>query len=100
MYRLLRSVAVKSGAGAQALQLAQESADYINKKYPDVSIGTYVQLFGSLGKIVWIADYENLNLVEEIGQKLAMDDDYLTLLGNLGNLVIEGSWKDELFRSV
>ncbi len=100
MYKVLRSVGIKTGAALEGLQLAQESTEYINKNYPEASVNTYIQIFGDLGKIVWIADYETLANVEEVGQKLTVDEGYLGIVSKFSDLVIEGSWKDELFRGI
>lgn len=100
MYKLLRSIKIKPATAFESMQIAQEIAEYVNKKYPQSKVQVFIPVFSELQKIVWFSEAENLTVIEEISQKLMTDEGYLAIVMKLGDKVIEGSGKDELFRSL
>jgi hypothetical protein len=84
----------------ESTQIAQEIAAYINKNYPQTKVQVCTSVFSDLQKVVWFADYESLALIQDIGQKLMVDEKYLAIVMKMGDKVIEGSGKDELFQSL
>jgi hypothetical protein len=99
MFKLMRTVMIKPGPAAESFQIAQGIAEYLNKKY-STNVKVFMPVFSNLPRIIWFSEYENLGIIEEIGQKLRADADYLTLVNKLADKVIEGSPEDELFQSL
>lgn len=97
MYRLIRSVSIKAGKNVEVRQVAQEIADYINKNYSQAKVQIGNQMFGDLAKIFWFGDIESLASLEELNQKLQMDQAYQGIVAKLADISIEGSAKDMLF---
>jgi hypothetical protein len=99
MFILIRSAGIKPGPTAEVFLIAQEIADYLNKKY-STKVKVFMPVFSNITRVIWFSEYENLTVIEEIGQKIRTDEGYFAVISKLADKVIEGSVKDELFQSL
>ena len=94
--RVHRTARISDGMIQQAFQFAREITEYINTKYPQISVQVYTEAFGAVGTIHWFVDYKDLATVEHITGQLFSDQGYLAILGKAPGLFIEGSVHDTL----
>ncbi|MEW6187559.1 MAG: hypothetical protein AB1585_17660 [Thermodesulfobacteriota bacterium] len=99
MYTLVRTIGLIPGPATEAFQVALEITEYLNKNY-STNLKVFIPIFTTLSKVAWIGNYENLSIIEEINRKLRTDQGYWALVAKMGEKVIEGSGKDELFQSL
>ena len=94
--RVHRTARISDGMIQQAFQFAKEITEYVNTKYPQVSVQVYVEAFGAVGTIHWFVDYKDLATLERTTGQLFSDQGYLAILGKAPGLFIEGSVHDTL----
>ena len=99
MVRFQRSARIAGGKGPEGIQWAKEVAEYINNKY-QTQIGVHVELFGDVGTVYWITDYEDLAAVDRVNKQLQSDEGFQGMVKKAPDLFIEGSVKDVLMESV
>ena len=77
MIRWTRTMQITPGKRQEAIQWAQETREYTKTKFEggaDVKI--FLETFGQIGLICWMADFENLATLELVGQVLDEDSGY------------------------
>lgn len=97
MVYFTRSATPKPGKFVDALKWAKETADYVNNKY-DTKFNVYTQRYGEkpVGTVFWVSEYENVSKIEEIGNQLLEDQDYLKSLDGFASLFVEGTTYDSI----
>ncbi len=99
MVRKARSGRAKTEKLWQAVQWAQELAEYIDKNY-GVPVAVYVDKFGEIGTIRWFFDQPNMEAVEKLDNQLMVDREYMRKVSQVGQLFIEGSFHDTVMFAV
>jgi hypothetical protein len=94
--RVHRTARISDGMLREAFQFSKEITEYLNNKYPQLSVQVYMEAFGAIGTIHWFADYRDLAAVELTAGQLFSDPAYLAILGKAPGLFIEGSMHDTL----
>ena len=94
--RVHRTARIGDGMALQAFQFAKEITEYVNTKYPHVSVRVYTEAFGAVGTIHWFMDYKDLATLEQTMAQLFKDAGFLAILGKATGLFIEGSAHDTL----
>ena len=95
-----RTIRISSGQTQQAMLLAKEITEYVNKTYPQTVVTVYTEEFGNLGTIHWFADYKDLATLERVRAQILADEGYGDLIGKATDLFIEGSGHDTLMISI
>ena len=91
----MREAYVKDGKMMEAIQFAKEIAEYDNKLV-NGKTRVYMEIFGDVGKIYWVAENVDLATMQSINRKLMADPGHLAILGKAVGLFIEGRSKDTL----
>ena len=91
----MREAYVKDGKMMEAIQFAKEIAEYDNKLV-NGKTRVYMEIFGDVGKIYWVAENVDLATMQSINRKLMADPGHLAILGKAAGLFIEGRIKDTL----
>ena len=85
--RFTRTVVIDRGKREEALAFVAEVSSYVEEHF-GTAVTWGLQLGGTLGKIYWYADYENLAAYERVlGQTMA-DEAYLKLVEPGGDLFV------------
>lgn len=100
MFRFQRTGRTKNGRTPQAILWAKEIAEYLNGKYPQISIQVYTQFFGDFHSIHWTCDYKDLATIENIFKQMMLDQGYWALVNKGMEMFIEGGFNDSLMSSV
>ncbi len=77
MIRWTRTAQILPGKRQEAIQWAQDTREYTKTKFEggaDVKI--FLETFGKIGVICWMADFENLAALDLAGQVLEEDSGY------------------------
>ena len=83
--RFTRTAVIAAGKRDEALAFAAEVKGYIEENFgTDVTWG--LQLGGTLGKIHWYSDYEDLAEFEKVLGQTMTDEGYLKLVQPAGDL--------------
>lgn len=91
----MREAYIKDGKMMEAIQFAKEITEYDNKLI-NGKTRVYIEVFGDLGKIYWVAENVDLATMESNNRKLMADPGHRALLGKAVGLFIEGRGKDTL----
>jgi len=101
MFRFQRTGRVKNAQFfIEAVQWAKEITEYINTKYPQVSLQVYTEVFSDIHTIYWHADYKDLATLESVQSQLMADQGYWAIVNKGMGCFMEGTWKDILIRSL
>jgi hypothetical protein len=88
------------GAKAQeARQFAKEVNDFINKKHPKISSEVYMEKYGEVGTIYFIALFESIGQMEETMAATGADEKYQVLATKGLGLFVDGSLKMTLMET-
>ncbi len=100
MVRFQRSGRVSGGNFPEALKFSKEIVEYINDSAARKNaFQVYMERFGNVGTIYFVADFENLAALESTQNKLLSDPEYWTILKRGITLFIDGSFKDTVMTS-
>jgi hypothetical protein len=100
MIRWTRRAHIAPGKYQKAIQWAQETREYTKDKFEggaDVKI--FTEMFGDVGVICWMVDFNNLAEVELAGQVLEQDAGYTERLQTVAELLQPGV-VDKVYSSV
>jgi hypothetical protein len=100
MVRFQRLGRAKNGKLLEAIRFAKEVAEYINTKYPPVSVQVYIVASGDYGTIYWYADYRDFAAFESVSAQLRSDQGYWVIVNKAMEWFIEGCFHDTLMSSV
>jgi len=95
-----RSALSKPGKFFELLQIAQEATSYFNKNYPEITLQLFLEIFGDVGKIYWVSEFETLDTFMELNTKTMADQGYISIVNKATDLVVDGGFKDTLMRSL
>ena len=99
MVRFQRTVKIQPGRHREANKWAKEIADFINNNESRTSYQVFREEFGIVSAIHWIADYENLAVLEQVMANLLSNEEYMALVNRSVDYIIPGTAKDTLLRS-
>ena len=85
--RFDRTVVIDGGKRDEALAFAAEVSSYVEEHF-GVAIVWGLEVGGTLGKIHWYADYENLAEFERVLGQTMTDEAYLKLVEPGGELFV------------
>ena len=99
MVYFVRTVSVNGSKTKEAIEWAYKVADFVKSKH-----GTEVELLmnvtGSQSEIKWLARAESVGDFEKLMAQLLANPDYQQLLLDAQGLLVDGSVRDNYFRSV
>lgn len=100
MIRWIRTARIAPGKLQEALQWAKELREYTKTKFQggaDVKI--FLERYGDLGVICWMADFENLATLELAGHAIEGDTGYQERLIAAAEWLLPGAF-DKLYLSI
>ena len=100
MVRWHRALRITAGKNAEARQWANEITEFINKKTSQTSFQVFREEFGAPTALHWYADFDNIAVLEQELNKFQSDPEYFALVKKGADLIIPGSAKDTLVRSL
>lgn len=100
MVRFTRTANSVLGKQREAAQWAGEIAAYINGNFSGVNFNVFTQNFGVIGRLVWMADFENMGALEEFVDKVVADEGYWAIAAKASDFLVEGSIVDEAMDSL
>jgi hypothetical protein len=95
-----REALIKDGKRMEAIQFAKEIIAYGNEKSPQSKGRIYTEIFGAVGKIIWIYEGKDLATFEQGHKQFMADPAYRAILAKAAGLFIEGSIKDTLMARI
>ena len=101
MIRWTRTAKIAQGKIQETVQWAKDLREYTKTKFEggaDVKI--YLQTFGEMGVICWMADFENLATLELVGQVLDDDEGYQERLKAVASDLFLPGIVDKVYSSV
>jgi hypothetical protein len=99
MILFARTASIAPGKNAEAMTFAQEICGYV-KEVVGVDVALYTPIGGNPLRIGWLADYDNLQALDDAFEKLAGDSGYNDRIQEAGSLFIAGSLEDTIWKSV
>ena len=100
MIRWTRTARVAPGKLPDAIHWAKEMREYTKTKFGGATeVKIYLERYGELGVICWMADFENLATLELAGHAIDSDTGYQDRLKVAGELFLPGAF-DKLYLSV
>jgi hypothetical protein len=99
MIRWMRSARIASGKVMPALAWSREMAEFVNKYEGVSSVNVFLDMFGEVGTVRWIVDYEDLATLEKVRDQIFADQEYFQKVEKAKDLLIEGSACDVVMRS-
>jgi len=100
MFRFQTSGQAKNDKLPEAIQFAKEVAEYINSKYPPVSVQVYSEVVEDFNNIYWSSDYKDLAAIENFRAQLRLDPGYWAIVFKGMEYFTERSFHDTLMSSV
>ncbi|MCB2170699.1 MAG: hypothetical protein KQI78_23805 [Deltaproteobacteria bacterium] len=100
MIRWTRKAHIAPGKLQEAIQWAKETKEYTKNKFEggaDVKI--FLEAFGEVEVICWMADFNNMAEVELAGKVLMEDAGYMERLKTVAELLLPGT-VDKVYSSV
>ncbi len=85
--RFTPTAVIDAGKRDEALAFAAEVSSYVEEHF-GTTVTWGLQLGGTLGKIHWYADYENLADYEKLLGQSMSDEGYLKLVKPVGDLFV------------
>jgi hypothetical protein len=76
MFRLQTSGRARNDKVDEAKRFAREIAEYVNTKYPPVSVQVYSEVFENSSNIYWYSDYKDLATIQNFRAQLRSDQGY------------------------
>ena len=95
-----REACIKDGKRMEAIQFAKEIIAYGNEKDPQSKGRIYTEIFGAVGKIIWIYEGKDLATFERGHKQFMADPAYRAILAKGAGLFIEGSVNDTLMARI
>ena len=81
----------------QAISWIKELQGYLKEKY-DANVEVYGDVFGEVGTVRWIIDYEDLAALENAQKQIMEDQEYWQKLEKTPDLFIQGKVNDVVMR--
>jgi uncharacterized alpha/beta hydrolase family protein len=97
MIRWMRSAQIAGGKTMQAISWIKELQGYLKEKY-DFKVEVFGDVFGDVGTVRWIVDYENLTALENAHKQIQEDQEYWQKLEKTSDLFIQGKVYDVVMR--
>ena len=98
--KLLRSIQLRGGKEAEAIQQAKAIAAFVNTRFPSANVHVFSEVFGHPGTLYWLAEVENAGAMESLDTQLGTDPAWPALLRQGDGLFVDGSLHDTLLRPV
>jgi hypothetical protein len=100
MVRWMRTAQIAIGKAMPAIGWSKEIAEFV-KKYEGVSsVDVFLDIFGELGTIRWIVDYEDLATLEKVEKQIMEDQEYWQRLEKTKEFFVESKAHDIILRSI
>lgn len=99
MVYFVRSARVIVSRSKEAVEWALKVADYIDKNF-STAVEVLMNVTGPQNELHWIARKESVGEFEKTMVQLLADPDYLEMLTEGQELLVDGSTVDHYFRSV
>ena len=85
--RFTRTAVIAAGKRDEALAFTAEVASYVEEHF-GTAVTWGLQLGGTVGKIHWYSDYENLAEFEKLLGQTMTDEGYLKVIETAGDLFV------------
>ena len=99
MIKVIRSVRVQAGRNREAVQWAQEVADWLNTRQPGSNIQVFREVFGNAGTLYWLGDAEDLAALERQVAERDSNPEWQALVERGTGLLVPGTLHDTVLRS-
>ena len=99
MIRWMRTARIAQGKYAEALQFGKDIVAYIKKYEGIADVGVYLDSFGDVGTIRWMADYKDLASFEKVANQIYADPEWFQKIQAIEELFLAGSVHDTIMRS-
>jgi len=99
MITLIRTITIQPGKLGEAMAWAKD-AGVIVKRVTGRESKLCASFGGVLGALAWITQYDDAGQLEDVGNKLLADREYLTAISKAAGLFVPGSGHDQIWRHV
>ena len=100
MIRWMRTGQIAAGKTMPAIAWAKEMAEYVKKFEGFSSIGVFTDVFGEVGTIRWIVDYEDLASFEKVQKQIITDQGFHQRTEKVPELFVDGKTFDVVMSSI
>jgi hypothetical protein len=95
----VRAIDSRAGKAREAVQWAQDAANWINERQPGSNLQVFREVFGHAGTLYWVGDAENVAMIEQRTAEREADPEWQVLVERCAGLFLPGSIRDTLLRS-
>ncbi len=99
-FRWQRTVLTRSGETLRAAEFAVAIAEFVNQKFPEITVEVYMETLGVSGKIHWFVDFESMEQLQRIMDGLAMDAEYNQMVLEVADVFMDGHTHDTVYRNM
>ncbi len=99
MVYFVRTGSAIGSKSQEAVEWAFKVADYIKSK-TSIEIELLRNVTGLQNEIKFLARAESVGAFEKVMEQLESDPDYMKMMPDALGLFVDGSWRDNYFRSV
>ena len=99
-FRWQRTVLTKIGETERAGQFAVAVTEYVNQKYPEITVEAYMETLGHVGKIHWFVDFESMEQMQRLLDGLATDAEYNQMVLDVADVFMDGHTHDTVYRNM
>lgn len=99
MIKLIRTAQVASGKGPHAVMFAQDIINVANDVM-GTDFQVYTQLGGTVGKVSWVGDFDDMAAMEAAIAKLNSSEEYIQMGIEGSHFWVEGSIHDTILVSL
>lgn len=99
MIRFVRAATIRPGKLQPALAFARDIADHVEAKV-GVKVNVFTQFGGTVGRICWQSDHQDLGAIQQRMGQLMSDAEYLKTIEAAADLFIAGETRDSLWQQM
>ncbi len=99
--RMVRKAQVDSSDVARVREWIQRYTNYMANADPErVTVTSWMEAYGSYGKVYWMIDAPSLGVLDEFLDRLPAEDGYRQILMTGSELFVSGQTSDMLLKEV
>ena len=99
-FRWQRTVLTRTAEAQRAQQFALAVTEFVNQKFPEISVEVYMETPGTNGKIHWFVDFESMEQLQRVMDGLAMDAEYNQMVLDIAGTFVDGDTHDTVYRNM
>lgn len=100
MHLWTRTAQARAGKEFQAIAWGKKTAEYVNTKFPDLKTRFFVDQFGVVGQMRWMAEVKDLNEFNGKFVQLMQDKEYMAMIAAAEGLFADGTGRDALMMEI